>query len=132
MSDVFSTGITDMITDRSNKVVLHLLRRKRAIVGPRLKKQSREPTDLKSHRPISNISCLSRLIERIAVNRFNVHANLFQLLPVHQSAYRQSHSTETAVTVVHNDIVRATDAGQVSALVLLDLSASLTPLIIAF
>ena len=28
------------------------------------------------------------------------------------------------VTVVHNDIVRATDAGQVSALVLLDLSAA--------
>ena len=61
---------------------------------------------------------------RIAVNRFNFPANLFQLLPVHQSAYQQSHSTETAVTVVHNDIVCATDAGQVFALVLLDLSAA--------
>ena len=39
-------------------------------------------------------------------------------------AYRQHHSTETAVTIVHNDIVRATDAGLVSVLVLLDLSAA--------
>ena len=40
-----------------------------------------------------------------------------------QSAYRQHHSTETAITIVHNDIVRAIDAGKVSVLVLLDLSS---------
>ena len=37
-----------------------------------------------------------------------------------QSAYRQHHWTETAVTSVYNDMVRTTDAGLVSALVLLD------------
>ena len=36
--------------------------------------------------------------------------------------YRRFHSTETAVAIVHNDIVRVTDAGQITALVLLDLS----------
>ena len=41
-----------------------------------------------------------------------------------QSTYRQHHPTETAVTIVRNDIVRSTDAGFVSALVLLDLSAA--------
>ena len=45
-------------------------------------------------------------------------------LPVHQLAYRQHHSTETAITIVHNDIVRAIDAGEVFQLVLLDLSAA--------
>ena len=59
----------------------------------------------------------------ITVIRFNGHVNVYQLLSVHQSAYRQSHSTEITVSVVHNDIVCATDAGQVSALVLLDLGA---------
>ena len=42
----------------------------------------------------------------------------------HRSAYRQSPSTDTAVVIVHNDIVRATDDGLVSALELLDWSAA--------
>jgi len=46
------------------------------------------------------------------------------LLPANQSAYRRCHSTETAVAAVHNDLVRAADAGHVSALVMLDLSAA--------
>ena len=124
MSDVLAPVYTDMI-NTSFEQSCFLSSQKEAIVGTRLKKQSLDPADLKSYRPISNISLLSKLIERIAVNRFNVHANLFQLLPVHQSAYWQSHSTETAVTVVHNNIVRATDAGQVSALMLLDLSTAI-------
>ena len=123
MGDILAPMFTDMI-NRSFEQRCFPSSQKEAIVGPRLKEQSLDPADLKSYRPISNISLISKLIERIAENRFNVHANLFQLLPVHQSAYRQPHSTETAVTVVHNDIVRATDAGKGSALVLPDLSAA--------
>jgi len=47
-----------------------------------------------------------------------------QLLPSRQSAYRARHSTETAIIAVHNEIVKAIDAGEVCALVLLDLSAA--------
>ena len=46
------------------------------------------------------------------------------MLPSRQSAYRQHHSAEIDITVVHNDIVRAIDAGEVSVLILLDLSAA--------
>ena len=73
---------------------------------------------------MSNITFISKLIERIALNRFSVHAGLFKLLPARQSAYRRFHSTGTAVAIIHNDIIRATDAGQITALVLLDLSAA--------
>jgi len=41
-----------------------------------------------------------------------------------QSAYRAHHSTETAIVVVHNDLIPAIDSGDVCALVLLDLSAA--------
>ena len=41
-----------------------------------------------------------------------------------QSAYRRFHSTESAVLVVHNDIIRAIDEGHVVALALLDLSSA--------
>ena len=46
------------------------------------------------------------------------------LMPVTQSAYRQYHSTETAVLKVYNDLLLAADEGDVSALCLLDLTAA--------
>jgi len=45
-------------------------------------------------------------------------------MPSTQSAYRQFHSTETAITKVYNDLLLAADEGQVSALCLLDLTAA--------
>ena len=46
------------------------------------------------------------------------------LLPRVQSGYRSNHSIETAVLKVLSDILLAIDAGDLSALVLLDLSAA--------
>ena len=51
--------------------------------------------------------------------RFSEHSELHKLLPHHQFAYRSSHSTETAVSAVHNDLVRTMDSGNISTLVLL-------------
>jgi len=45
-------------------------------------------------------------------------------MPPRQSAYRQFHSTETAVTNVFNDLLLAADDGEVSALCLLDLTTA--------
>ena len=83
-----------------------------------------DPLDIKSYKPISNLSLVSKIVERLAVDQLNIHANHYDLLPERLSAYRLHYSTETAVTIVHNDIVRSTDAGFVSTLVLLDLSAA--------
>ena len=44
------------------------------------------------------------------------------LLPVRQSSNRRFHSTESAVLVAHNNIIRAIDDGYVAAIALLDLS----------
>ena len=41
-----------------------------------------------------------------------------------QSAYRKLQSTETAITRIHNDILRAIDRGECTALIMLDLSAA--------
>ena len=97
---------------------------KHALVRSRLKKSSLDPLDIKSFRPNSNLSFLSKVAERLVVDRFNKHADLYHLLPPRQSTYWQDHSTETAITIVHNDIDRAIDAGEVSVLVLLDPSAA--------
>ena len=119
MSDILGPIITEMV-NLSFEQGRFPDSQKHAIVVPRIKKPSLDP----SYRPVSNITFISKLVERIAASRFNSHAGLFKLLPARQSAYRRFHSTETAVAIVHNNIVRATDSGQVSALVLLYLSAA--------
>ena len=43
---------------------------------------------------------------------------------VSQSAYKQFHSTQTALLKVHNDVTLNMDKGKVTALILLDLSAA--------
>ena len=73
--------------------------------------------DPKSYHPVSNISFVSKIIERLAANRFNVCTGLFNLLPAQQSAYQQFDSIETVVTMVYNDIVRVIDFKQLSMLV---------------
>ena len=97
---------------------------KQAIVLPRLKKPTLDSSKLSSFRPISNLSFISKLVERVAANRFIRHAEGNALFPVDQSSYRQNHSTETAVLCVHNSIVCAVDQKRMVALVLLDLSAA--------
>jgi hypothetical protein len=80
--------------------------------------------NLSSYRPISNLSFLSKVIERIAADQFMRHAETNHLFPENQSSYRRYHSTETALLRVHSDLVRAVDRKHVVALVLLDLSSA--------
>jgi hypothetical protein len=100
------------------------LQLKQAWVTPLLKKPNLDQDTTSSYRPISNLSYLSKIIERVVVSRFTKHTSKFNLFPVHQSAYRPFHSTETAVLSVHNDLVRSIDNGMLSPLILLDLSSA--------
>src|SRR5664279_693829 len=97
---------------------------KAAVFSPRLKKPTLDPVDMASYRPISNLSFLSKTLERLVATRCVQHDETHRLLPSRQSSYRANHSTETAVVSVHNNIVRAIDDGKVSLLVLLDLNAA--------
>jgi len=82
---------------------------KQARVLPLRKKSSLDPDVATSYRPISNPSYLSTLIERVVATRFAEHSSTNNLLPVQQCAYRQFHSTETAIVSVYNDLVRTID-----------------------
>ena len=119
--EVLARVITNMVNTSFNQG--HFPKsQKHAIIGPRIKKPSLDPTDSNSYRPVSNITFSNSL--NGLFNRFSVHAGLFKLLPARQSAYRWFHSTVTAVAIVHNDIVRVMNAGHITALVLLDLSGA--------
>src|SRR6218665_118877 len=77
---------------------------KDAYVTPRLKKSTLPHCELSSYRPISNLSFLSKLLERVASVQLTEYLSSAGLLPSHQSAYRRFHSTETALLKVVTDI----------------------------
>ena len=54
----------------------------------------------------------------------DTHINSSNSSNPYQSAYRKFHSTETALLKIHNDMLASMDAGRVTALILLDLSAA--------
>ncbi len=97
---------------------------KNAFVKPLLKKASLDPENLKNYRPVSNLTFLSKIIEKVAAARLKEHFETNNLLEKHQSAYKQFHGTETALIKVQNDILRKMDKKHAVFLVLLDLSAA--------
>ena len=84
---------------------------KAAYVTPLLKKVGLDPADVSSYRPISNLSVMSKLLERLVAKQLVGYLTASGLLPRLQSAYRAHHSTETAVLKVMTDILRALDTG---------------------
>jgi hypothetical protein len=82
---------------------------KTALVKPLLKKVSLDPEILKNYRPISNLSFLSKIIERIAAKRLFEHMTENGLHDIMQSAYKPCHSTEMALLRVQNDLRSAID-----------------------
>jgi len=97
---------------------------KDACITPLLKKPSLDAADVKSYRPISNLSVLSKLLERLVAKQLIDYLKSAELFPSYQSAYRINHSTETAVLHFLSEILTAADLGDFSALVLLDLLAA--------
>jgi len=88
------------------------------------KKADSDSSDAKSYRPISNLSVLSKSLERLVSQQLVAYLRENDLLPDRQSAYRAHHSTETAVIRVMSDILLALDSGNIAVLTLLDLSAA--------
>jgi len=79
---------------------------------------------LNKYRPVSNLTFLSKVIEKAVafhLNKYLINNNLNESL---QSAYKTGHSTETALVRVKNDIMMSIDQGKPVILVLLDLSAA--------
>ena len=97
---------------------------KQAIITPLIKKPSLPKNDFKNYRPVSGLNFLSKLIERVVASQIKSHLHTNGLENNFQSAYKENHSTETALLKIKNDIHLSLSQGKPSALVLLDLSAA--------
>jgi len=123
MCDLLSPFLTSLFS-RYLDTVCFPTELKQAVVRPILKKNGLDDSALKNFRPVSNLSFISKLLEKIVQTRIQAFFDSNGLMPKMQSAYRRFHSTETAVTKVFSDLLLAADNGQMLALCLLDLTAA--------
>ena len=75
-----------------------------ATITPLPKKPGLDTADAKNYRPISNLSVLSKMLERVVAKQLVNYLNINKLFPDRQSAYRTFHSTETVLADLLSDI----------------------------
>jgi hypothetical protein len=97
---------------------------KLALLLPLLKKIILDFEIFNNFRPVSNLSFVSKILEKAVAVQIDIHCDVNELWEPLQSAYRMGHSTETALLKVHSDIMEALDSGSVAVLLLIDLSAA--------
>ena len=77
-----------------------------------------------NYRPLSNLSFMSKVAEKVILMQFTRHCGGNKLLPAYQSTYRKKHSCETSLVKLVDDLLWAMEEQLVTAVVILDLSAA--------
>lgn len=78
------------------------------------------PIDYNNIRPISILPVLSKGLEKILESQLKNHVYENSIIPHTQSGFKQGHSCTTSLLNITDDILRATDQGKLTALILLD------------
>ena len=99
-------------------------RLKQAVIKPLLARSGPPVDDYASYRPISNLPYASKLLECHVSAQLRLHLQHNDIGDPFQSAYRPSHSVETASVCIQDDILRSLEARRHAVLVLLDLTAA--------
>ena len=97
---------------------------KNAFVTPLLKKKNLDRNILSNYRPVSQLSTLSKVLEKVVAEQTISFINYYKKLNPLQSAYQNHKSTETAITKVTNDILLSLDKKHITILTLIDLSSA--------
>ena len=122
-----SDELLPIITDIINKSFLECTfptSLKHALVRPTIKDINGDHEDFNNYRPVSNLTFLSKLLEKCACSQLQEHLDMYDLYPEYQSAYRKGHSCETALLKIVNDIQNDVANRKMVALVMLDLSSA--------
>ena len=85
-------------------------------------KKGKPKSDPNSYRPISLLSSLSKICEKIILNRLNVEIEDFDILPGEQFGFRHSHGTELQLLRLVEEIHQVLDDRDSAIGVFLDIS----------
>ena len=117
--------LTPMVTDIINASITQAhvpLSMKAAIIRPLLNKSSLDVDILSNYRPVSNLTQVSKCLEKVIAQQVIEHTS--EMTELYQSAYKSNHSTETALIAVCDDIKRGFDNRKGTALIMIDLSVA--------
>ena len=85
-------------------------------VTPLLKKASLDKNTFKNYRPVSNLSYISKLIEKAVAKQINKYIAQEGISNINQSLnrpiYKAFHSMETALLKMQNDIASSLNRGK--------------------
>ena len=87
ITDILNMSLRDSLMPKSLK---------NALIRRLLKKTGLESDILKNFRRVSNLTFISKVIEKVVSGRLNEHLIKYSMFDPLQSAYRDKHSTETA------------------------------------
>ena len=97
---------------------------KESIINPLLKKILLDTDKKKNYRPVSNLLFISKLIERVVLNRLDHHMRINNLHCPSQFGYKKYHSTETMMLGLVDEVLSGFDVDLCTIIILLDLSAA--------
>jgi len=117
-ADVFTPVITRLLLQAGTFLAWFKL----AQVLPLLKKAGLDRSSLANYRPISNLSTVCKILERLVQARLRPHLMSSTNFSQFQSAHRRGHCTETALLL--DNVYTTGDKKQVTLLIGLDLSAA--------
>ena len=120
--DILSSVITKMVNNSLSQGIFYD-DWKLATVQPLLKSPTADLI-LSQYRPVSNLSFISKLVEKCGIEQLNKHLTTNDLHSLHQSAYKENFSTETALCWLFTQLLWCMEQGNVSIMVALDLSAA--------
>lgn len=84
-------------------------------------KPNKNPADALSYRPISLLSSLSKILEKILLQRLNKHIKDFQCIPNFQFGFREQHSTNHQLVRVVNYVKNGLKHKKSTGMVVLDI-----------
>ena len=97
---------------------------KESVITPILKKSGLDKNDLANYRPIVNLQFLSKVIEKVVLNRLTSHMTSNNLHCHNQFGYKKHHSTETMLLQIVNDVLIRFEEKSGTILILLDMSSA--------